>query len=112
LFVKTAKNIVLPQILAVLLNVVSADNRDHKGTSNNSGNSGSSNVGDTISVTGVVEWTWERQGIDLGVGADNHRMGIQSKTNDEGHPAPKGGGRLVDQDRERLTKAPKGIQRK
>ena len=65
-----------------------------KGTSNNSGNSGSSNVGDTISVTGVVEWTWERQGIDLGVGADN-RKGIQSRTND-------------DQDRERLTKVPKG----
>ena len=51
------------------------------------------------SVTGVVEWTWKRQGIDLGVGADNHRMGIQSKTNDY-------------QDRARLTKVPKGRQRK
>jgi hypothetical protein len=36
----------------------------------------------------------KRQGIDLVFGADN-RMGIQSRTND-------------DQDRERLTKVPKG----
>jgi hypothetical protein len=47
-----------------------------------------------ISATGAVEWTWERQGIDLGVGADN-RIRIQSRTNE-------------DQARERLTKVPKG----